>query len=270
LSKRRTRVAVAVAAVAAVIILVVALNVQVESGENEGAPRYQLPEKLPKPAAIRVAVLPFYDAASQEELARAVTAEVALLFDRYGFSFASRLERDPSDLAEILAKTQQAVRNEKGIGGRRPLSIEDAARIGRKLGANWVVGGEISNLNAQRTCLGLRRRAMATVEFNVADVTTGKLVFARRIRGLWVGGALIPRDAIWYERRAALWSAHAAYLALWDELGNVSQHMGIYDYSSFPFRDVDEYDVQAVEARWGKLAPSKAVPSSGREWTSHQ
>ena len=122
---------------------------------------------LPAPMAIKVAVLPFWDSSSTLLHTRSATAANWLLWQREGFIMTPLL-----DGFEALAQDKKA---EPGMS----LRLEDALRLGKVLGVDWVVYGEVRELRPYKKQTFFRdsKLLMAGMRIAVADVKREELVF---------------------------------------------------------------------------------------------
>ncbi|BCM89158.1 hypothetical protein IAD21_01002 [Abditibacteriota bacterium] len=133
--------------------------------------------KLPAPADIKVAVLPFSDYASDQNHVRIASGANFLLFQRQGFQLLP--------LADSFAAAKADDELEPGL----PLRKSDAVRLGKQLGADWVVYGEVKDLRSYKkeTFFSRTKNMWAALRVAVANVNTGDLFFYG-IRSRKVGG----------------------------------------------------------------------------------
>ena len=89
---------------------------------------------LPQPHDLKIAIMPFWDTSGLKDNSRMETSAVWLLCQREGFQLTPILD------------SFKAVANDGDIEPGLPLRKDDAIRIGRKLGAHWVIYGEIRDL----------------------------------------------------------------------------------------------------------------------------
>lgn len=89
---------------------------------------------LPQPNKVKVAVLPFWDAAGSVEHVRMASSANWLLFQREGFQMVPILD------------SFKALAEDKKVEPGATLRSEDAIRIGKTLGVDFVVYGEVKEL----------------------------------------------------------------------------------------------------------------------------
>ncbi len=148
--------------------------------EREGS----LPSDLaalnpPTPNDISVAVIPFWSRDdTQRELGRACTL---LDLMRHGF----RLAPSGSETVRALVrKTDQALRNDPQWDPLATIEPEDAARIGKALGAKWVIYGEVGELRVKSEKRGLlpKKAGVIDLRLHLIEVATGKTLYWSRIQ----------------------------------------------------------------------------------------
>lgn len=160
------------------------------------------------PSAVKVAVLPFYCGKGIERQTRAATSAIGLSLMRCGFEFAPQLKtRDSGGLAAVLCEAQKAVAVDGNIRPGAALKAEDAVRVGRVLGADWVIFGDILDMHSftSHTVLAMVKKGTATIRLEIAEVASGELILDRqRQETVAAGPGLIgSRKATALERDAA-------------------------------------------------------------------
>ena len=151
---------------------------------------------LPAPSTIKVAVLPFFATSSDVTHVRMGTGGNWLLFQRQGFQ-----------MVPILAGFE-AVKKDTELEPGLPLRKSDAVRLGKSLGADWVVYGEVKELRPYKkeTFFSTSKLMWASMRLAVADVNKDSLIFwqsrSRRIGGTGIGhgsskgGATLARTGV--------------------------------------------------------------------------
>lgn len=150
----------------------------IETTEGTSATELQAAGILPAPSTLKVAVLPFYDAQSDVTHVQMASAANQLLFARHGFQMTPLLE------------SFAAVKKDGDVEPGLPLRKSDALRIGKKLGVNWVVYGEIKEMRPYKkeSFFGGQSKFMwASMRLAVMNVDKEELLFwqarSRRIGG---------------------------------------------------------------------------------------
>jgi len=163
-----------------VTLLVVLTSLPALAFEREGS----LPSDLaalnpPPPNDISVAVLPFW---SRDEAQRELGRACALLnLMRHGFRLApSGSETVPA----LVRKTDQALRNDPQWDPLATIEPKDAARIGKALGAEWVIYGEIGELHVKSEKRGLlpKKAGVIDLRLHVIDTATAEALYWSRIQ----------------------------------------------------------------------------------------
>jgi hypothetical protein len=122
---------------------------------------------LPQPSSLKIAVLPLLDNSGLTENTRIGTAAVWMLLQRQNFN-----------LTPILSGFK--VRdNDNEIEPGAPLRKEDAVRLGKKLGVNWVIYGEVQELRVSKKTglIKSSKYADASLRLVIADVSSGNILF---------------------------------------------------------------------------------------------
>jgi len=161
-------------------LLVVLTSLPAFAFEREGS----LPSDLaalnpPPPNDISVAVLPFWSRdEAQRELGRACTL---LNLMRQGFRLAPS---GSETVTALVRKTDQALRNDSQWDPLATIEPEDAARIGKALGAKWVVYGEVGELQVKSEKRGLlpKKAGVIDLRLHFIEVATGKTLYWSRIQ----------------------------------------------------------------------------------------
>jgi len=169
--------------------------------EREGSiPEDLAARKPPRPNDLYVAVLPFWSAdGKQGEVARAC---VMLNLMRHGFKLAPK--GSPS-LAAAARRTDAAIRRDPKWEPLARLETADAARVGKSLGAQWVIFGEFGDLKTQSQKSGgilPRKIGVIDIRLLVADTASGETIYWNRIRDTASGSTgLFRAKATAIERR---------------------------------------------------------------------
>ncbi|MCJ7750433.1 MAG: hypothetical protein MUQ65_04995 [Armatimonadetes bacterium] len=132
----------------------------------------------PQPNDISVAVLPFWSRdEAQRELGRAC---ILLNLMRQGFRLAPT---GSETVPALVRKTDQALRNDSQWDPLATTEPEDAARIGKALGATWVVYGEVGELQVKSEKRGLlpKKAGVIDLRLHFIEVATGKTLYWSRI-----------------------------------------------------------------------------------------
>ena len=122
---------------------------------------------LPAPNAVKVAILPLWDYASNSEHQRTAAAVLALMFKREGFNLIP--------VADCFKATEADKQIEPGQAMRK----EDAVRIATTLGADWVVYGEIKEITGYKKQSAFKNSKNVRVgaRYAIADVPTKDLLY---------------------------------------------------------------------------------------------
>ncbi len=236
------------------VLTVFALTVlPAAAGEIQGTTANDLKTAgLPAPSTIKVAVLPLQDAKSVERHTQVATATVALGFMRCGFQFAPELKtRDATGLAAILHATNQTLLADKKIAPGEPLRLDDAVRIGKELGADWVVYGDVVDMHTyMKTSFFVnQKKGVVNLKIKIANVATGELIMSRQLEESGSGGgvsAVVFRRATALERTICTRCVVTMYRDLCAALPS---------HTHSPEAEPTETDVMAVEDAWAKLDP---------------
>jgi len=196
-------------------------------------------------------VLPFYCGKGIERQTRAATSAIALSLMRCGFEFAPQLEtRDPQSLATVLCEAQKAVATDGSIRPGTALKAEDASRVGRVLGADWVIFGEILDVHSftSQTLLAMVKKGTATIRLEIAEVASGELILDRqRQEKVAAGPGLIgSRKGTALERDAAQHCLQRLYADLCAALPA---------HRHDPEEDYHDGAVLSVQEAWDALLP---------------
>lgn len=181
---RRLAIAAALAALLALSVCPLAGGLA-PAAEREGSiPEDLAARKPPKPNDLYVAVLPFW--AIEPRQADTARACVLLNLLRHGFRLAPR---GAPNLAALVRQTDSAVRRDPAREPLARLEAQDAARIGKRLGADWVVYGEVGDLHTQSEKGGLMARKLGVVDLRLAvvETSTGEVVFWARVQDAMSG-----------------------------------------------------------------------------------
>jgi curli biogenesis system outer membrane secretion channel CsgG len=122
---------------------------------------------LPQPGKVKVAVLPFTDSTGSIGNLRMGTVANYLLWQREGFTMLP------------LANSFKALKEDKEIEPGLALRRGDAARLGKRLGADWVVYGDIKELSHNRK-VGLFKNSkyvIAGARIAVVEVASGETLY---------------------------------------------------------------------------------------------
>lgn len=163
-----------------VALLVVLTSPSAFAFEREGS----LPNDLaavnpPPPNDVSVAVLPVWSRdAAQRELGRACTL---LNLMRHGFRLAPR---GSDTISALVRKTDHVLRNDAQWDPLTTLDPEDAARMGKALGATWVIYSEIGELHVKSEKRGLLPKKIGVIDVRVhlVDVDTAKILYWSRVQ----------------------------------------------------------------------------------------
>jgi hypothetical protein len=153
--------------------------------------------KPPRPNDVHIAVLPFWARdEGHRELGRACTI---LNLMRHGFRFAPA---GSARISNMVRKTDYAIRNDAEWDPLGRTTPADAARIGRALGARWVIYGEFGELQVQSSRNGLipKKEGVIDLRFNLVETETGKTLFWSRVQDTGSCGGW-PTSASAIERR---------------------------------------------------------------------
>jgi len=123
--------------------------------------------QLPRPSDVTIAVLPFWDYKSNQRHVDLMTDSVRDELDRHGFKLLSK------DAAA------NAVKADGEIEPGQPFRRADALRMGKALKANWVVYGEIYELETytKNSIFSSKKKAKLSHKISVLDVATGEVLY---------------------------------------------------------------------------------------------
>lgn len=187
-------------ATAAVALMLLAMGAGLAgAAEQEGsAPQDLAQRKPPRPNDVYVAVLPFWGVVEgQSTVARAC---VMLNLMRHGFRIA------PKGSASVRAAaraTDVAVRRDPEYEPLARMEVEDAARVGRALGADWVIYGQIGELRTESAGGEILPQKVGVLDLRLwlIEARSGQVLFWRRTRDTVPGGGPWPAKASAIERR---------------------------------------------------------------------
>ena len=157
-------------------------NDLIESTEGTTATEVAALKPLPAPSQTKVAVLPFAATSSDASHVRIGTGANWLLFQHEGFQMIP------------LKDSIEALKKDGDVEPGLPLRKADALRIGKALGADWVVYGEVKELRPYKkeSFFKTSKLMWASMRLAVADVGKDDLMFwqvrSRRIGGTGFGG----------------------------------------------------------------------------------
>ncbi len=161
-------------------LLVVLTSLPVLAFEREGSlPRDLAALDPPRPNDIYAAVIPFWARdEAQRELGRACTL---LNLMRHGFPLAPS---GSQTVRELVRRTDQALRNDPQWDPLGPIEPDDAARIGKALGAEWVIYGEIGELQVKSEKGGLLPKKFGIIDLrlHLIEAATGKTLYWSRLQ----------------------------------------------------------------------------------------
>lgn len=156
--------------------------------------------KPPVPNEISVCVLPSWSRhEGQREMARACTM---LNLMRHGFRLAPG---GCTSLSQVARKTDAALKRDPEWEPLVRLQAEDAARVGKTLGADWVMFGEYGDLHTESEGGGILPRKVGVIDFRfvLVEVKSGEVLYWSRVKDSEPsGGGLWPAKATSVERRA--------------------------------------------------------------------
>lgn len=168
--------------------------------EREGSiPEDLAAKRPPRPNDLYVAALPFW--AGDERHADLARAAVMLNLLRHGFKLAPSGSRS---LAAVARRTDSEVRRDTKREPLARLEAKDAARLGKVLGAQWAIYGEVGDLHTEsegRT-FAPRKTGVMDVRLAVVEVESGEILYWARVRDKLPGGnGLWTAKATSIERR---------------------------------------------------------------------
>ena len=154
--------------------------------EREGSKSEDLAaRKPPPPSKVSVVALPF--SASNERQSEQARGCVMMNVLRHSFSLAPSGEKSVVGVARRIDRALKETA-EKDPGAR--LKLEEAVRVGKVLGAQWVIYGEVEDLRTEASRSMLRLRKVGTIEIRlvVADVASGEILYWSRVEDTGSGG----------------------------------------------------------------------------------
>ena len=212
------------------------------------------------PATIKVAILHFYDPKGVDRHVRVATIAVALNLMRCGFQFTPELKResldsfskgDAENLARVLMQDQAAVAADKEVAPDESLRQADAVRIGRAIGADWVVYGEVVEMQAYRGGGGIKKGA-ANIKIKIVDLRSGESVLSRQGYDRGSGGGVssfVVRKSTALERVICQRCVNETLADLCTALPKHPHH---------PADPPSEEQALAVGDAWNTLSPPKS------------
>lgn len=184
-----------------VLVLLALGSLPALGGEREGTlPDELAAHKPPAPNDIYVAVLPFWT--RNEEQSDVARAAIMLNLMRHGFRMAPQGCRS---LAEVIRKADTALRRDPEWDPLARMDEKDAARVGRALGADWVMFGEFGDLRVESKGGGIlpTKVGHADIRFVLVEAKSGKTLYWRRLGDSEEsgGGGAWPAKASSIERK---------------------------------------------------------------------
>lgn len=142
-----------------------------EGTSDEDLKQLKEATKLPQPAQIKLAVLPFHDFADYKLRMREATATTFLYWEHEGFQMVP------------MADSINALAADKAVEPGEALRRADAVRLGKALGADWAIYGEIKNVDSyEKTSLFSQKKGGSlTVRLSVVDCKSEELVYWRTL-----------------------------------------------------------------------------------------
>jgi len=206
---RSASLRIAFAALIAFVLCTVTAPAEDEE-KFEGTQKAELEKlQLPKPSGVKVAVLPFWDFKSEQRHIDDTTSYTQELFGRHGFVLIGK--------EAVLS----AVKADKEIEPGQPFRRSDAARFGQVLGADWVVYGEVYELETyvKTSFFTARKKAKISLKVTVVNVATGEILYWHK-RSDTSGGTGFAnlRHASTIEAKACRVCLDRAYKLLLDSL----------------------------------------------------
>ena len=187
--------------IAASVLLVLVLGgLPGWAAEREGSiPEDLAARKPPHPNEIYVVVFPFWSRdETQSELARAC---VMLNLMRHRFRVAPK---GATSLPSAARRTDAALKRDPEWEPLARLGPEDAARVGKTLGAQWAVYGEFGDLHTESEGGSVLRRKRGVIDIRLVlvDVESGDTLYWCRVKdSSSEGGGLWRAKASSIERR---------------------------------------------------------------------
>lgn len=136
--------------------------------EDQGTSAEELAKvTLPAPNATKVAILPFNDFEGDVYRQRVASAASFLFFQHHGFMMVPILE------------SFQAMEKDGDLEPGEALRKSDAIRIGKSLGANWVIYGAVNNVRVYRksSLFKNEKKVEINLKITAADCESGNIVF---------------------------------------------------------------------------------------------
>jgi hypothetical protein len=153
----------------------------------------------PEPNKVRVAVLPFWGRdETQRQLGRSC---VLLNLLRHGFLLVPRGCRN---LSEVMRKTDRALSEDPKWDSLATVEPAEAARVGKAIGADWVIYGEIGELQVRSEKSGVvpKKEGVIDLRLTLVDAATGKTLYWSRVQDSGsFGGAIFGSGSSSIERR---------------------------------------------------------------------
>jgi hypothetical protein len=122
---------------------------------------------LPQPSTLKVAILPFWDTTGSIAHVRMGTVANYLLWQREGFQMIS------------ILNGFKALEADKEIERGTSLRRAEAVRLGKAVGADWAVYGEVKELRhyTKKTVFKEAKYLIAGVRISVVDVNSGETIY---------------------------------------------------------------------------------------------
>jgi hypothetical protein len=154
--------------------------------EKEGSiPEDLMAKRPPAPSEVYVAALPFW--AGNERQTEQARACVMLNLLRHGFKLAPS---GSDSLATVARRTDRAIKSDPKREPLARIGQQDAARLGKELGARWVVYGEIGELRTQsEKGFPPRKAGMIDLRLMLLDVPSGEIIYWSHVKDYGTGGS---------------------------------------------------------------------------------
>jgi hypothetical protein len=148
---------------------------------------------LKAPGTQKMAVLPFFATTGKQVHSDVATATAYLILQREGYQMVPLWD------AEKAYKEDKQM--EPGAAPRK----EDAARVGKTLGADLVCYGEVDELESyvKTSFFSSVKKGKGAMKVSIADTGNGNVVFWNRRSETSGGGGMVAKKASSLERRAA-------------------------------------------------------------------
>jgi hypothetical protein len=132
---------------------------------------------LPTPSQTKVAILPFY-APIKKEHVKYSTEAAFKVFEEQGFVMLPQEE------------VNSAFENDKKKEEGEPLTKEDALRIGKSVGADWIIYGKVLDLSTymKQTFWSALKKAKVSLKISILDAKTQEIFFWRQGSDVVEGG----------------------------------------------------------------------------------